>query len=320
MQNADIRQLALLCELIDTQSLSEAARRLGMSPSAASQSLTRLRAAFGEDVYVRHGAAYRLTSYGQQVMGGLRTIVKRWQEALQAAQHFDPSACELRFAIACVAHSASPDLVRLHAELRELAPRAKLDFQVPLHNADDLLALRAGKLDVLCISTPPPPDVRDVHHELLCTHELTHVLLSRAHPRIGESISLSQYLAEQHLVAHYRNLDPASRSPLDAALMARGLPARRSTYVQSLWTCLQMVSRSDFLMTMSAGGARILSQHLSEVRCLPLPADMPAAASKVYMGWHERTHSSRPHAWLRERLRLVSEDMPRGAPHAGDVL
>lgn len=311
MKNADIRQLELLCELIDTQSLSEAARRLGMSPSAASQSLTRLRAAFGEDVYVRHGVDYRLTPYGQQVMGGLRTIVKRWQEALMAAQHFDPSVCELRFAIACVAHSASPDLVRLHAEMRELAPRAKLDFQVPLHNADDLLSLRAGKLDVLCASAPPPADVRDVHHELLCTHALTHVLLCRDHPRIGDSITLSQYLAEQHLMAHYRNLDPASRSPLDEALMARGLPARRTIYVQSLWTCLHMAARSDFLMTMSAGGARILVQHLSELRSLPLPPDMPQASSKLYMIWHERTHHSRPHTWLRERLRAVSEDMPR---------
>lgn len=309
MKNADIKQLELLCELIETQSLSEAARRLGMSPSAASQSLTRLRAAFGEDVYVRHGSAYRLTPYGQQIMGGLKTIVNRWHEALQAAQHFDPSVCELRFAIACVAHSASPDLVRLHAEMRELAPRVKLDFQVPLHNADDLLALRAGKLDVLCASAPPPSDVRDVHQELLCTHALTHVLLSREHPRIGDTLSLQQYLAEQHLVAHYRNLDPASRSPLDEALAARGLSMRRSIYVQSLWTCLHMVSRSDFLMTMSSGGARVLERHLSEVRSLPLPPDMPAASSKLYMIWHERTHGSRPHQWLRERLRLVSEDM-----------
>ncbi|WP_288253837.1 LysR family transcriptional regulator [uncultured Hydrogenophaga sp.] len=305
MKNADIKQLELMCELIETQSLSEAAARLGMTPSAASQSLSRLRATFGEEVYVRQGNAYRLTPHGEQVMGGVRAIVRHWNEALQASGDFDPSTCELRFAVACVAHTASPDLVRLHADMRRLAPRATLDFQVPLHNAVDVQSLRAGKLDVLCASAPPPPDMRDVHHELLCTHALTHVVLGRGHPRIGESMTLAQYLGEEHLVAHYRNLDPASRSPLDAALLAHGHAARRATYVQSLWTALHMVSRSDYLLTVSAEGARVLERYLSEVRSLPLPPDMPAVRSELHMIWHERTHRSRPHQWLRERLREV---------------
>ena len=121
MKNADIKQLELMCELIETQSLSEAAARLGMTPSAASQSLSRLRATFGEEVYVRQGNAYRLTPHGEQVMGGVRAIVRHWNEALQASGDFDPSTCELRFAVACVAHTASPDLVRLHADMRRLA-------------------------------------------------------------------------------------------------------------------------------------------------------------------------------------------------------
>lgn len=308
MKNADIKQLELMCELIETQSLSDAAARLGMTPSAASQSLSRLRAAFGEEVYVRHGNAYRLTLHGERVIGGLRAIVKRWNESLQAAQRFDPSECALRFTVACVGHSAWPDFVRLQADLREQAPAARLDLQVPLYNAVDFQLLRAGRLDVLCASAPPPADARDMRHELLCSHALTHVLLGKSHPRIGDSISLAQYLAEEHLVAHYRNLDAGSRSPLDAALAAQGLLMRRSTYVQSLWTCLQLVSRGDFLMTMSTEGARVVVGLLSQVRCLPLPPDMPAVRSELHMIWHERTDRSRPHQWLRERLRAVSAD------------
>lgn len=306
MKNADIKQLALMCELIDTQSLSEAAARLGMTPSAASQSLSRLRAAFAQEVYVRHGNAYRLTSHGERVIGGIRTIVKRWNESLQAVQGFDPSESALRFNVACVGHSALPDFVQLQADLREQAPGARLDLQVPLYNAVDFQLLRAGRLDVLCASAPPLADARDMRHELLCSHALTHVLLSKSHPRVGDRISLAQYLAEEHVVAHYRNLDAASRSPLDAALQARGQVLRRSTYVQSLWTCLQLVSRGDFLMTMSADGARVVVALLSQVRSLPLPPDFPAVRSELHMIWHERTDRSRPHQWLRERLRAVS--------------
>ena len=306
MKNADMRQLELMCALIETQSLSEAAARLGMTPSAASQSLSRLRAAIGEDVYVRHGKAYQLTPRGHQVLGGLRTIVTRWREALQAIERFEPSECSLRFAVSCVGHSVTPDLVRLHADLREEAPLARLDFQVPLHHEVDMHALRTGKIDVLCASAPPPVDARDLHSERLCSHPLTHVLLSDTHPRIGNRLSLTQYLSEEHLVAHYRNLDPASRSPIDAALLARGHSMRRSTYVQSLWVCLNMVARSAFLMTMSADGADRLARQVRGLRPLPLPPEMPAVHSELHMIWHERTHRSQPHRWLRERLREVS--------------
>lgn len=308
MKNVDIRQLELLCELIDTQTLGAAAERVGITSSAASQSLGRLRAAFETDVYVRQGGRYLLTPHGQQVMGGLRSIVRRWNETVHLAQRFDPGACEMRFAIACVAHAAAPDLVRLHQRCRELAPLVQLDIQVPLHNGVDTQALRAGKLDILCASAPPASDARDLHHELLCTHALTHVVVRKDHPRIGESITLDRYLAEEHLIAHYRNLDPATRSPLDTVLIGMGLPMRRSTYVQSLWACLNMATRTDFLLTMSAEGARVLAEQLPRLRALPLPADLPPVHTMLHMIWQERTHRSRAHQWLRELMRQAVRD------------
>jgi DNA-binding transcriptional LysR family regulator len=308
LKNVDIRQIELLCELIDTQTLGAAADRVGITSSAASQSLGRLRTAFETDLYVRQGGRYLLTPHGQQVMGGLRAIVRRWSETVQLAQGFDPGACELRFAIACVAHAAAPDLVRLHAGCRELAPHVQLDIQVPLHNGVDVQALRAGKLDILCASAPPAPDARDLHHELLCTHALTHVVVRKNHPRVGRSITLEGYLAEEHLIAHYRNLDPATRSPLDTALIGMGLPMRRSTYVQSLWSCLNMATRTDYLLTMSAEGARVLADQMPRLRILPLPAELPPVRTTLHMIWHERTHRSRAHQWLRERLRQVARD------------
>ncbi len=303
MKNVDIHQLDLLCQLIDQQSLGAAAARLNMTSSAASQSLARLRTAFPEDLYARRGGAYLLTPYGERVIDGLRSIVRRWREVEQSARRFDPAACESRLAVACVAHTATPDMVRFHEEFRALAPRARLDLQVPLHNASDIQALRAGKLDVLCASAPPPPDARDLHHELLCTHVLSRVVLRADHPRIGETLSLEEYLAEEHLVAHYRNLDPASRSPLDSALLDMGLPMCRFTCVQSLWTCLHMVARGDYLMTMSLDGAGVLLQSLPRLRSLPLPSELPSIHTSLHMIWHERTHRSGAHLWLRERLR-----------------
>lgn len=307
MRNVDIHQLDLLCQLIDCQNVGEAAARLQMTPSAASQSLGRLRTAFPDELYVRQSGAYLLTPYGERVIDGLRSIVRCWRELEQSARRFDPAQCERRFAVSCVAHTARPDMVRFHEAFRTLAPRAQLDLQVPLHNAVDVQALRSGKLDVLCASSPPPLDARDLHHERLCSHVLSHVILRRDHPRIQASMSIEQYLQEEHLVAHYRNLDPASRSPLDVALLGMGYPMRRATCVQSLWTCLHMVVRSDHLMTMTQEGAAVLVQSMPELKSLPLPGELPEIRAELHMIWHERTHRSGAHLWLRERLRSAAK-------------
>ncbi len=310
MKNVDIHQLHLLCQLIDCQSLGAAAERLQMTSAAASQSLVRLRAMFPEDVYLRQGGAYVLTPYGERVIDGLRSIVRHWQGLEHAARHFEPAGCETRFAVACASHSAVPDLVALHEGFRQMAPRARLDLQVPLHSAVDFQALRAGTLDVLCARAPPHADTRDLHHELLCTHALTHVVLRRDHPRVGEVLTLAGYLGEEHLMVHYRSLDPATRSPLDDALLANGQPARQIIYVQSLWTCVQMVLRGNHLMTMSAPGARALLRSQPTLRSLPLPPELPTIRTALHMIWHERTHRSAAHRWLREQLRRVVQSPP----------
>ncbi len=51
MKNVDIKQLALFCELIESQSLTEAASRMNITPSAASQALTRLRNVLNDDLF-----------------------------------------------------------------------------------------------------------------------------------------------------------------------------------------------------------------------------------------------------------------------------
>ncbi|MBX3611492.1 MAG: LysR family transcriptional regulator [Hydrogenophaga sp.] len=310
MKNVDIRQLQLLCELVDAGSLAQAAQRMGMTSSAASQSLARLRPAFAADVYVRDGAAYRLTPYGEQVLTGARAIVHRWQSVLSHSEQFDPAQCELRFGLACVAHVAHPDLLKLHRTFRGFAPRAQLDLQVPLHNSVDILALRSGRLDVLCASAAPPEDVRDLHHELLCTFDLSHVVFREGHPRIGSSLTLAQYLAEEHLIAHYRNLDPATRSPLDATLLAAGLGMRRSIYVQSMWACVHMAAHTDHLLTMTAEGAKVLVGNVHGLRTLPLPDELTRVRSSLHMIWHERTHRSNAHLWLRGLVRHASGEEP----------
>jgi DNA-binding transcriptional LysR family regulator len=163
MKNADIKQLALLCELMETQSLTEAALRMAITPSAASQSLARLRDTLGDQVCLRQGPDYHLTPYGELAMDRFRQVVALWREASEELDGFDPATCTDRLSIACSEAAAIVDPAELYAHVALQAPGVLLDLQSAENSLTDIVALRAAQVDLVCTHLPPPADAGDLH-------------------------------------------------------------------------------------------------------------------------------------------------------------
>lgn len=300
MKNADLRQLALLCELVDTQSLSEAAARLHMSPSAASQALARLRHALGDDLCVRDQQRYQLTPQGEAVLQPMRLIVELWREASSGGGLFEPQQCDARLRIACHDGFGPARLASFASHIHRLAPRVVLVVGTPDNGPRDIEALRAGEVDVVCAPVAAPDDARDLHAETLARWPVDTCCLRTGHPRIGPVLTLSQYIAEAHIDI---GVPGARAHPLDQALREAGWPERRADAVVSLALCAAMLAGSDRLVGTTAAQAAALCRADSSLRTLPLPDGPAWPVVAVHMLWHQRTHQSRPHRWLRQRLR-----------------
>lgn len=300
MKNADLRQLALLCELIDTQSLSDAAARLHMSPSAASQALGRLRHALGDELCVRHQQRYQLTPQGEAVLAPLRRIVELWREASGGSVLFDPARCDARLRLACHDGFGPARLAALADDIHRAAPRVTWTIGMPDNGPRDIEALRAGEVDVVCAPVASPEDARDLHAETLARWTVDTCCLRADHPRIGGAITGPQYLAESHLDL---GLTGGRAHAIDQALQAAGWPPRNADAVASLAVCAALLARTDRLASTSAAQAEALCRAAAGLRCLPLPAGPAWPVVAVQMLWHQRTHQSRPHRWLRQRLR-----------------
>ncbi|MBX3611329.1 MAG: LysR family transcriptional regulator [Hydrogenophaga sp.] len=303
MKNADLRQLALLCELIDTQSLNEAASRLHMSPSAASHALTRLRQELGDELCVRDRQGYQLTPRGASAQASFRQMLDLWRESSQVDVLFDPASCEARVTLACCEGLGVDALAAFHRRTVQQAPRLQLDIDVPSHDPRDIEALRNGTWDILCGHHAAPTDARDLYRDAIVGPVIDTVCLRSNHPRIGDALSLAQYLAEDHVSVCGALHPGGSSNPIDDALAARGLPTRRVSAVKSWLLCAEWVAHSDRLLTISADQAVWLMRHSPLVRLLPLPSELAPLQAPAHLLWHQRTHQSRPHRWLRQRLR-----------------
>ena len=303
MNSADLRQVALLLALVDTQSLSLAAAQLNLTPSAASQSLNRLRELFGDELVQRQGTGYQLTATGQGALASFREMARLWQDATSGAALFDPASSEAHLAIACVEGFVEIDLEACYAAVVARAPGLRLDVHTGEGGAADLAGLYAARLDVLLTAAPPPGDAEDLHAELIMASEHSHCCLSESHPRVRGQLSLRQYLAEQHLLLPSAERSAEAGSRIDHALAALGLGARRYSLVQPVSRLATLLATTDRLATVSRQQGAVLLRLSEGLRLLPLPPELPRVPLQRHMVWHHRTHQSPPHRWLRERLR-----------------
>ena len=158
-------------------------------------------------------------------------------------------------------------------------------------------------MDIVCSHHEPPADAADLHMETVKRFQVSRCCLSVDHPRIGDVLTLEQYVAEGHLLITFLRRAGSLRSPIDQALEALGLPPRRTSVVNSWHLCAEMVAGTDRLVSTSVEQAALLQRASPGIRCLPLPAGLPWPDIPVNMLWHQRTHHSPPHRWLRLQLR-----------------
>jgi DNA-binding transcriptional LysR family regulator len=71
----DLRGMKLIVELSELCKLTAAAHRLGVSQSAASHALTRLRERLGDQLFVRTASGFQPTSYGERLAVASREVL-----------------------------------------------------------------------------------------------------------------------------------------------------------------------------------------------------------------------------------------------------
>lgn len=303
MSGVDLRQLALLVALHDTQSLNAAAQRVHMTPSAASQSLQRLRTRLGDELIVRQGSAYIPTTMGEGVLEAFRDMLRVWGEIASGGTVFDPASSGAHWCVACAEDFTEIDLDACYAAVVAAAPSVRLDVVAPLGVQAGWAALRGARLDVLLSTAAPPADASDLHAERYPDALLTHACLSVAHPRVGGSLSMRELALEAHV--RLAAADPAEgqADTVDGALQAANLGTRRCSLVPTMVRWAAVTATTDRLALVTVHQGAVLMRLNDGLRMLPLPKDMPCLASPRYMVWHHRTQSSAAARWLRERLR-----------------
>lgn len=284
--------LQLLVAVQEEQSVTRAAQRLGVTQSAVSHGLDRLRAITGDALFVRAGRGIVPTSKADLMAERARALLAGLQ-AFGTAAGFDPARLDQSFTLA--ANDLQRDLL-LPPLLRRLRRRAPgLSFRIVASGAPGPQMLREGPCQL--IITPRPPDAADIVQQRL--FEDRYAVYYDAARRAAPA-TLAQYLAADHVSVAY---DPGRTLDIDQWLLAQGVQRRMAATVPGFAALGALLRGGDWIAT---APARLAGLSLHALATAPVPIATPPLP--MYMVWHRRAQGDPVHAWIRrELLGLVPE-------------
>jgi DNA-binding transcriptional LysR family regulator len=310
LRRIDLNLLVALEALLEEQSVTRAAGRLGMSQPAASRALARLRALFADALLVDGPGGYMLSARAEEIRPALRRTLAGIGEILEA-NPFDPATATGHVRLLMPDLHAAALVPHLLARLAGEAPLLNLDILPP--DAKIFEALENDAVDaVVGVIDEAPAGInrRRLYDDRFVT------LMRAGHPDAAGKLSLARYLELEHIVVSITGVGPA---PVDEVLSSKGRTRRVKLRVPNFFSALEITARSDLVMTLPASIARTAA-GMGRFVALPPPVDPgPFSMSLV---WHARQQDAPRHIWLRrtvvaaaQRLMLpdaLEEFVPKG--------
>jgi DNA-binding transcriptional LysR family regulator len=142
----DLNLLRVFDALIEERSVTRAAARLHITPSAVSHALARLRDLFEDQLFVRGPQGMQATPRAAEIGPRLRDGLHQLEMAL-TPRAFEPLASNRVFTIACSGYICAVLLPELMRRMRAQAPNTKL--VVRSFESGVVAALEAGQVDLL---------------------------------------------------------------------------------------------------------------------------------------------------------------------------
>ncbi len=308
MPRPDLNLLLALDALLDEGSVIGAARRMHLSAPAMSRTLSRIREALGDPVFVQIGRKLMPTPKALALREQVRAAVEQASQVFTAGVDIDLKSLDRRFNVRATDEFVSIHLGHLLDAMAREMPRAMLRFSPEEDDVDDD-ALRSGRIDLfISASRKLGPEIRV--QSLFTT---TFVGAARAnHPIFDDEITPERLTRWEHINVSRRG---KAAGPLDAALEAQGLRRHVALVVPNPYTALFALQDSDLLLPLPRHLASSALAAGLRVRLFDLPT--PLETVLLTQAWHPRLDSDPAHQWLRQTIHtLCTESRAQAAKRA----
>lgn len=284
--------LLVFLGLLKHRKALDVAHELGLTQSAISQALKRLRDVFGDDLFLRRPHGMEPTATALALEAPIADAVETLRGALGVARAFDPKTVSGLVRLAAMHTEQAVLIPTLMARLRDTAPGLDLSV-IPRGRNEAMAALQDGEVDLALGFFRDIPDT--------CQSEVIYEdgYLVAGNPEVLSSktpLDLDTYCKMDHILT-----SPSAQlsGVVDLHLEKLGRERRVVLGLPAFLPALAAAAASDALVTVPARVAHAFAGRFGLATQRP-PLDLPSFPVSVV--WHRRNDSDPQTQWVKSNL------------------
>ncbi len=293
--NKNLNLLAILAAVIETESVTEAAKKLRMSQPNLSRALRLLREEFDDPLFVRTSRGFAATKRAQELYIPLQEMMRNLEKVYSKTE-FDIRTAKGSFTVATtdyIEFLLAPALTKI---MEEEAPGISLNFRPSQGNLQKG-ALEKGEYDLTVLVVREEIPQSFIKQELFLDPYVCAV--RKNHPLLTSKLTIPKFTQYNHVLINPQGaLWTTTDDNLQKLKMKRHLTLRTPNALSAI----AAISKSDLVLTATRRFVEA-TQEFFPIEIFKGPFEIePIRIAQI---WHERSHSDPLHTWIRQKIKSV---------------
>ena len=297
IQGEQFRWLATFKSIFDQRHIGKAAESQGLTQSAVSKHLGKLRLWFDDELFVRTAQGMQPTAKAMSIIERVETILSEI-DALTAASHFELATVQSNFVISTTDEVRQRLLPKLLRQVQEAAPKLRLTL-IPLEPDYSIHKLEMGAVNLVISVIWHAPDQlqqkRLFRDRFVC-------LMSKRHSLAQKVLTIDEYANAMHIMVAPLGM---KHGYIDDQLLQRGRKRFVKLSVPEFFQISYELLGDDKIITIPYRVAENLAKSAPLV-IKTLPFDVPQI--DYFAFWHRRFSHDDLSLWMRNSIADILHD------------
>lgn len=295
----DLNRLLVLHAVLAERSVTRAAARLHVTPSAISNALARLRDTFGDPLVVRSGRGLAITPRAAALAPQLADAIAALSQVVDQRRAFEPALSTRTFTLACSDAEQISEVPRIAQAFAHQLPRAALRV-ISVAQLEAMGGLASADVDV-AIGPAPAPQPETQAIDLYEEHGV--LVVRKDHARVGRLVSKAQFNALRHIDILVALGGPGIGHRIVDEFFARhGLRRDIAIAVPSFAAAAAIAAETDWVAGMPGRMAAVFLTQMP-LRAVRMP--IPPLPFRMQLIWHRRTDSDEGARFFRSMIQAA---------------
>lgn len=292
VKNFDLNLLTTFEAVFIHRSGTKAADALGITPSAVSQALGRLRVHYNDALFIRDGKALAPTTIAIGIHEGL---AEAYDNLVAKLQNISFDSLPTRLVVNCSPYVSTFTVNVMHDVLKEISPDCEIVHSISDNSITEIEeALIFRKADIIFDAHPHLSHSR-ISQQI--ASESPVMICSKTHPRLQGTLSSEQAKNEKHIF-----MDSESASILSNRLDVNsllGVERQCCLITPSVFTMISMVEASDMVAFIPV---RLYEKFKNSFNIKKIDLDIVLPNQPIYMVYNKAAMNNQFFATLVKKM------------------